>query len=182
MTLSVNESMPSFLDTVFTFQQGLSGGSALAQRKESTAGICSTIGEASGHRRGCGAQQISYCIRPHRLRVLTLATSGELEKHCLVPTPEIDVMVLRGCLAWEAGKAPQGVLMCVAGVVHCCHRWPLPPAVGLRTASAGPAETNKREQESSGYECISVHEGICLCQSIHRALSKRKTTIFFLDN
>lgn len=110
----------------------------------------------------------------------TLATSGELEKHCLVPTPETDVMVLRGCLAWEAGKAPQGVLVSVAGDVHCGHRRPLPPAVGLRTASAGPAETKKREQESSGYECISVHEGICLCQAIHKALSKRKTTIFSL--
>lgn len=75
------------------------------------------VGKGSGHTRVCGALQITVAKSNCRDRRfsdwLTRGMClGSLRKHRLVPTPEIDVMGPRGGLAWEAGKASQGILTC----------------------------------------------------------------------
>lgn len=110
------------------------------------------VGKGSGHTRVCGALPVtvskSNCRDRRFSNWLTHGMClGSLRKHCLVPTPEIDVMGLRGRLAWEAGKASQGIL--TRSGLSTAHRQPLPPAVGLRTPPVGPAEVEEasREQE-----------------------------------
>lgn len=113
----INESCSTFLDIVFTFQQGafwrwcLSSGDRV--HRWDFVFHQRLVGKGSGHTRVCGALQITVAKSNCRDRQfsdgLTHGTClGSLRKHCLVPTPESDVM---GPRAWlrKPEKLPRGL-------------------------------------------------------------------------
>lgn len=130
----INESCSTFLDIVFTFQQG-----AFWR-------WCLSSGDRV-HR--CPANyscQIKLQGPPVLRRAHTWDVSGEPEK-TLPGSHSRERRNGPEGLAQEAGKASQGIV--TRSGLTTARRPPLPPAVGLRTPPAGPAEVEEasREQE-----------------------------------
>lgn len=113
------------LSTVFTFLLGLSADGAFAQGEKSSGWNFTFNHRPVGRGRWAreGLYGPAYQLPKQTPRTTGFSDLpahgvhlGSFKNHCLVaPLPECDVISLRGCLAGDAVKAPQVILLCDQG-------------------------------------------------------------------
>ena len=171
------------LSAVFTFLLGLSADGAFAQGEEASGWNFTFNHRPVG--RGLWAHEGLYCPAYQLLKQTPGATGfSDLPAHwaCLgsfkkslpgCPPPEYDVISLRGCLAGDAVKAPQVILL-------CDQAWaPFLEAASPRGSCLCVAcrdwGVNLGLEHMFQVLMHFISRSICLLRVIHGALSKRKS-------